>query len=237
MSDEHIVCADQSAILLGGVYNDSALADVRALQDMPELAGAAWVAVDGGARLALAAGVRPDAVIGDFDSLRAEDRAQMDPQTLHQIDEQETTDFDKALRNTSAPVILAAGFHGARIDHHLATLSVLTRHPDRHCILIGPEDVTCLCPPQIDLSLTPGDWLSLFPMAPVTGRSMGVQWPIDGLDFAPDGRVGTSNRVTDGQVGLQMDAPAMLLILPRRALRPLLTALSHSAARWPALSG
>jgi thiamine pyrophosphokinase len=224
------------AILLGGVCSDSALADVQALCQMPELADASIVAVDGGARLALAAGLRPDAVIGDFDSLRAEDRAQLDPVTLHQIDEQETTDFDKALRSTQASVIIAAGFHGARIDHHLATLSVLTRYPDRPCILVGPEDITCLCPPRIAITLSPGDWLSLFPMAPVTGRSKGLQWPIDGLNFAPDARVGTSNRVSDGQVELTMDAPGMLLILLRPALRPLLTTLSHSAARWPALA-
>lgn len=200
---------------------------------MPELSGSQVVAVDGGARLALKAGLTPDAVIGDFDSLRDEDRARLAPETLHHITEQETTDFDKALRNVRAPVILAAGFHGARIDHHLASLSVLTRHPDRPCILIGPEDVTCLCPPNVTLNLPQGEWLSLFPMARVTGRSDGLQWPIDGLVFAPDTRIGTSNRVSADPVRLAMDAPAMLLILPRPALRPLLEALWHSAARWP----
>ena len=237
MSDEHIVCTEAPAILLGGVCSDASLSDVRSIVAMPDLSGAPIVAVDGGARLALEAGLHPDAVIGDFDSIRDEDRAQLDPATLHYIEEQETTDFDKALRNTRAPVILAAGFHGARIDHHLATLSVLTRHPDRPCILVGPEDVTCLCPPQITVNLTVGDWVSLFPMRAVQGRSSGLQWPIDGLHFAPDDRVGTSNRAVKPEVTLEMDSPAMLLILPRPALRPLLAALSHSAARWPARAG
>jgi len=30
-------------------------------------------------------------------------------------------------------------------------------------------------------------------MAAVQGRSGGLRWPIDGLPFAPDGRIGTSN--------------------------------------------
>ncbi len=61
-------------------------------------------------------------------------------------------------------------------------------------------------------------------MAPVTGQSEGLRWPIDGLAFAPNGRVGTSNAVT-GPVALRFDGDGMLVILPRTALPQVIKAL------------
>jgi thiamine pyrophosphokinase len=183
------------------------------------------VAVDGGADRALAAGLMPRAVIGDFDSIGAAARAAIPPDRLHPIAEQETTDFDKALRSVAAPFVLALGFAGARIDHGLAVLNALARHADRRCILLGPRDALFLCPPRITLRLRPGDRLSLFPLGPVTGESAGLRWPVDGLSFAPDGTIGTSNEVTDPVVRLAFDAPRMLVIVPRARLRAALAAL------------
>ncbi len=112
-------------------------------------------------------------------------------------------------------------------------MTVLARYPARRCVLIGEEDVLTLCPPDIALDLALGSRISLFPLGPVAGRSCGLRWPISGIDFAPDGRVGTSNQVS-GPVRLGFDAPKMLLILPARALEPLLAALSGTRASWPA---
>jgi thiamine pyrophosphokinase len=79
------------------------------------------------------------------------------------------------------------------------------------------------------LSLAPGEPFSLFPMAEVTGRSVGLEWPIAGLDFSPAGQIGTSNRVVDRRVVLQFDGPGMLVILPRRRLDAAIKALVPSA--------
>ena len=127
---------------------------------------------------------------------------------------------------------LALGFAGARIDHGLAVLSTLVAHADRTCLVLGPQDVVFHAPPRIDLTLRAGDRLSLYPLAPVQGDSTGLDWPIAGLDFAPDGRIGTSNRVTSGPVRLTMQGRGMLVILPRARLDAALTAL-RSAPRWP----
>jgi thiamine pyrophosphokinase len=102
------------------------------------------VAADGGADRALAAGHVPVAVIGDFDSLSAEARRRIPPDRQHRIAEQETTDFDKALRSIAAPFVLALGFAGARIDHSLAVFNTLLRHPGRVCIVLGAEDAVFL---------------------------------------------------------------------------------------------
>ncbi|WP_323005603.1 thiamine diphosphokinase [Pseudorhodobacter sp.] len=181
------------------------------------------VAVDGGADRALALGARPVAVIGDLDSISASARASLGA-VLHRVAEQESTDFDKALRNIDAPFVLALGCLGGRVDHELAALSVLVQRRAQPCVLIGREDVIFAAPPQLEIAMVAGDRFSLFPLAPVTGRSEGLEWPIAGLAFAPGGRVGTSNQAT-GPVRLTMDAPGMLVIVPRARLGVVLQAL------------
>jgi len=221
-------------LVAGGVMarRDLALALARA----PHL-----VAADGGADRALAAGHRPNMVIGDLDSLSAGARSQLGAARLHLVAEQETTDFDKALRAIAAPFVLAVGTGGGRIDHALAVLNTLVRHRDRVCLLLGPQDVVFHAPPRLDLRLRPGDRLSLFPLAPVSGESEGLRWPIAGLGFAPGGRIGTSNEAIAPRVSLRFDAPGMLVVLARARLDAALAALvpgwrpstseDHKAAR------
>lgn len=183
------------------------------------------VAADSGADRLLRHGVSPQAVIGDMDSISAAARAEIPVERQHLVAEQVTTDFDKALRSIEAPLVLALGFAGARLDHGLAAFSTLIARAERACILIGPQDVAFAAPARLVLSLQPGEPLSLFPMAPVTGRSEGLEWPIAGISFAPDGMIGTSNRVVSRRVVLEFDRRGMLVILPRRRLDAAIRAL------------
>ncbi len=189
------------------------------------------VAADGGAVAALAAGVVPRAVIGDLDSLPEAIRAQLDPATVHPVPEQDSTDFEKCLQRLRAPLILAIGFTGDRMDHQLAALSALVRYPAQRCIVIAPGQIAFLCPPVLSLPVEAGTLVSLYPLGAVRGTSDGLQWPIAGLDFAPDGRVGTSNCAT-GPVTLTFDAARMLVILPRQTLPMAVAALLAAPARW-----
>ncbi|MGP3697449.1 thiamine diphosphokinase [Rhodobacter sp. NSM] len=182
------------------------------------------VAADSGADSALRLGRVPEAVIGDMDSLSEHGRESLGAR-VHHLPEQETTDFDKCLRNIEAPFVLALGVAGARIDHGLAVMNVLVRRKEPVCLLVGPQDVLFHAPPDLRLRLGVGDRLSLFPLAPVRGESRGLRWPIDGIDFAPDGRIGTSNAVSESEVRLSFDRPGMLVILPRTRLDAALRAL------------
>jgi thiamine pyrophosphokinase len=176
------------------------------------------VAADRGADHCLRHGLLPDAVIGDLDSISQATTIAIPAARLHMIAEQDTTDFDKALGAIAAPFVLALGFVGARVDHGLAVFSSLVRHAGRPCVVIGPRDVVFHAPPEVHLKMRVGDRVSLFPMAPVTGRSAGLHWPIDGIAFAPAGQIGTSNRANLRRVDLAFDGPGMLVILPRARL-------------------
>ncbi|WP_170784349.1 thiamine diphosphokinase [Ruegeria lacuscaerulensis] len=194
------------------------------------------VAADGGAAPLLDAGVIPDAVIGDFDSLSTDHKAQIPTDRLFPFREQDSTDFDKVLRNVATPLALGVGFLGARLDHQLAVLNALVRHQDRPCILLGAQEVVFHAPPRITLPLAVGETVSLFPLRRITGRSQGLEWPIDGLELAPDGQVGTSNRVVS-EVTLEMEGPGLLVMVPRDALDQVMQAfLSGQTGRWPALA-
>lgn len=220
-----IVHADTPVTLVGGgATTAETLSELLTMA--PRL-----VAADGGAGAALAAGHVPEAVIGDMDSLHPRDRARLEASRIHAVTEQDSTDFDKCLMAIRAPLVLGTGFTGPRLDHQMAAFNSLVRHHKRRCILVGAQEVVLLAPPMLRLDLAAGDTVSLFPMGAVEARSEGLHWPLGGLHFAPDGRVGTSNRAT-GPIWLAVTAPKMLLILPRARLAPLVAALLARPYGW-----
>ncbi|RSK37938.1 thiamine diphosphokinase [Rhodovulum iodosum] len=214
----------ENVTLLGG--GDIVAADLDlALARAPVVAAA-----DGGADFALSHGHVPQAVIGDFDSISDRARAAIPPERQHPIAEQDSTDFDKCLRSIRAPLILGLGFLGPRLDHQLAALNTLGRRAGVRCVLVGPHDICFLCPVRLGLDLPVGTRLSLFPLGAVTGESRGLRWAIDGIHFAPGGRVGTSNRVVATRVELSFAMPRMLAFLPRDALDAVLRGLRAAEA-------
>ena len=188
------------------------------------------VAADGAARIALSHGLSPAAVIGDLDSLDAETRSAIDPARIHNIPEQQSTDFEKCLARISSPLVLATGFTSRRIDHALAVYSVLSRFADSPCLLIGTHDLVFAAQTKVRLNLPIGSRLSLFPLRNNRGRSTGLEWPIDAVRFDPIGEIGTSNIVT-GPVHLEFDHPGMLVILPKFAINAAIQALAPNKAR------
>ena len=204
----------------GGRFSAKLLAFSRNLA--PKL-----VAADAGADRLLAYGAEPEAVIGDFDSISTKAQARLAGR-LFPIREQVTTDFDKALRSISAPFVLGLGFAGQRLDHGLAVLNGLVRHPEQRCLILSATDVTFLAPRVLELQLAVGLRFSLFPMGPVEGESEGLRWPLQGIRFAPDGMIGTSNEVS-GPVKLRFSAGRMLVILPRTAVAAALDGVLRGA--------
>jgi thiamine pyrophosphokinase len=175
----------------------------------------------------MAAGLRPERVIGDMDSISAAARTALADRLL-EVTEQDSTDFAKALRLSPAPWTLAVGFVGGRIDHLLAALSEMgrTRAP---VVLLGECDCLAVAPPRLTLDLAAGTRVSLWPLGPAAGRSEGLRWPLDGVALDPAGRVGTSNEAT-GRVEIRLEGAPVVLMLPLAALSRLLSALGFRTA-------
>lgn len=205
-----VVVTDHGVTLVGGGTLGTGDLD-QALALAPVL-----VAADGGADAVVAAGHLPQAVIGDFDSLSDATRRAIPGDRLHEVAEQDSRDFEKCLGRIAARFVLAVGFTGGRVDHTLAGMSAMVQHDRPPVLMLGRTDVILRAPRRIELPLARGTRVSLFPMGPSRGRSIGLRWPIDGLEFAPDRLIGTSNEAT-GPVTIEMEGP-MLLILPRDCL-------------------
>lgn len=183
------------------------------------------VAADGGVDAALALGHMPAAVIGDFDSASEKSRAQVPKDRMHRIADQSSTDFDKALRHIEAPLVLAVGFTGRRLDHELAVYNALVRHADRPVIVAGSDDICFHASSEMRLSLDPGTRVSLFPMAEVRCETAGLKWPTNEIVFRPWDRVGTSNEAASSEVMIAPSGRGMLVILPCSALDAAMQAL------------
>lgn len=225
---EPVVSSLEPILLVGGAIGDNA--------QLSELLAEAKtvVAADSGADWLAALDRVPDALIGDLDSVSAATRSAIPEDRVFHIAEQDSTDFDKAVRSIATPLVIGIGFLGGQVDHLLAAMTVLSTHAHRAILLVGENDVVAHLPPFLDLPLAAGTRVSLYPLCTVTGLSDGLHWPIDGLALSPASRVGTSNRA-EGRVRLTMDGPGMLLILPVSQRKELQKALMRCDGLWPAL--
>lgn len=192
-------------------------------------AGGHLVGADGGADSILAAGLMPEMIIGDFDSVSASDWPEST--RLLRIAEQETTDFDKSLYSTRAPVTVAVGMTGGRFDHTLAALDAVARQAgERKIILVAEEDVVVALRGPFGLAVGAGDRVSVHPVVPIAfRRSEGLVHALDGLTLAPGGRLGSSNAASEGPFHIEPESDTpWLLILQRDRLGDLITALLKS---------
>jgi thiamine pyrophosphokinase len=224
--------AFETALLLvgGAPPPPGALARAR------DLTGAVVCADAGADRWTEAGFDAPDAVIGDMDSVDdpAAWRARLGPRFIH-MTEQDSTDLEKSLRLTRAPLTLGVGFMDGRLDHTLAALHALMRAAPRAAALLGAEDVAALIPPDWVIDVVPGARISLFPLVEIgVTACAGLEWPAAGLRFRPGFRIGTSNRAARDQVRVVSDAPGMIAMVETRFLPQLLTSLTRpEAGAWP----
>jgi thiamine pyrophosphokinase len=213
---------DVLVIVGGGMLDDALLRTLHA-------SGARLVGADGGADRIAAAGLMPELIVGDMDSL-ADPASWAGKARLLRITEQETTDFEKAIYSTQAPVTIALGMMGKRLDHTLAALDAVSRYAaTRKIILVDEHDLALALTEPFSFSVAPGERVSVHPLAPVTfAHSDGLQYPLDALTLAPGMRTGTSNAAVEGTFSIVPEegthAP-WLLILDNRYLLPLIDAL------------
>ena len=220
-ADGATLAFDGPIAIVGGGYVDPAL-----LLDLAAR-GFALIGADGGGDAIGAAGLNPDAIIGDLDSLS--DRAAWEQRTrVIQIAEQDTTDFEKALYSTKAPVTLALGVTGKRLDHTLAALSAVLHYASgRHLLVVDEVDVALAVVGSFEFEAEAGERVSVQPLVPVSfERSDGLVYALDGLKLEMGGRGGSSNAAIGGRVVIvPTDQTPWLLIMSKQRIWELIAAL------------
>lgn len=190
------------------------------------------IAADGGANLLREKGIIPDAIIGDLDS--ASNLADFPSKTqIIKIAEQETTDFEKALYTINAPLFIAFGFWGKRLDHSLAAIHALTKYRGSKQVLLV-DTVDLLFTPQGPFSFLTGSEarVSIFPLAATRFRaSTGLHYPLDGLTVKTGTMIGVSNRSSADHISITpepTDEANYTVILPNTAFGPLIEQLHET---------
>ncbi|MEM9782341.1 MAG: thiamine diphosphokinase [Pseudomonadota bacterium] len=230
LPDLHVF--DRPVLLVGGGALEAQILTrgIAALGGAPPI-----IAADGAADRLRELGRMPSLIIGDLDSLK--DPAAWPPRgvpVVH-IREQDSTDFEKCLMATAAPLYLGVGFTGGRLDHGLAVLNTMATRPSKRVVLLSAHETVMHLPAghPVSLAVGAGAPVSLFPLRTVEpGPCHGLTWPLDGLTLAPGamegGVIGTSNRAEVETVSLTMAQDGVLLLAPPESLDAVL------AAAWPA---
>ena len=186
----------------------------ESLQKAPDL-----IAVDGGLNHLTVDLHSPKWIIGDLDSAKNTQLWANKGARIRRIPEQQSTDLEKCLYSIEAPLYLANGFLGHRVDHLLASCSALVKMKDKNVILLGKRDLIVHVNEQMVLNLEVGTRLSLFPLQDVLGvHSLGLKYSVEEVVFSPGSMIGTSNETIASRIEIAFDGSGMLLILPIECL-------------------
>ena len=180
------------------------------------------VAADGGANVARAAGITPDIIIGDLDSIRPATRKQFSSSLVIHMTRQDNTDLEKALdllvaRGVRDAVVVAAT--GNRLDFTLGNLSVIWSYAGR-IRLVFRDDVFTAIPvgTRVRVHARPGTTVSLIPFGECRGITLrGLRYPLTGARMRV-GEIGVSNVVERSPFTVRVQKGHMLLVLVRRSV-------------------
>ncbi len=217
------IAFDEPVVLVGG--GDLS----RKLLDSVREIAPTVVAVDGGADRLRDWSVPAAAVVGDMDSIEDLGHWRLAGTRVLVEREQYSTDLAKSLRLVRAPLYLAVGFLGSRLDHSVAAMGVAARPEAGPVVLVAGDDVLFASPPVWQARLPRGARLSILATRRirVLGAS-GLHWPPDGLQLDLGATRGVSNLATGGRIRVAFDRSGALLACGREHLQEVVRSLTDA---------
>ena len=175
------------------------------------------IACDGAWRTAMELGRRPDAVVGDGDSLGDEGREELARLGIPFVcdREQDTNDLCKAVMHAACGSVVILGATGKREDHALGNIFHLIDFAERSRGVAMVTDAGVfepVLPPGRTWDAWAGQPVSVF--APLPGTEMeseGLQWALKGVDLGALWR-GTLNRAVEGPFTVRTNKPAIIFL-------------------------
>lgn len=178
------------------------------------------LAADAGAEAAVRAGLRPDAVIGDLDSLSPRTRKQLPRTAFIRVARQDNTDFEKALDwlvSQRFTHCIVAGSTGKRLDFTLGNfLSARPYLQKMEICFRGKGWSVWPLTQSRRLAAQPGARLSLLPLSACRGLTLrGVKYPVQNRSWRPGQNTGLwlSNQATARHVQVQLASGFLLVYL------------------------
>lgn len=190
--------------------------------------GAIVIAADGGAEKVLSAGLRPDLVIGDGDSLAAADRAHLEdlgvPVRLALVEKDESDTelcLLAALEAGARGIRLVGALGGARPEHSVANLLLIVDGRFDGVDLVMIEGASRLMrlgtadgEGRLDITGRRGDFVSLFALGgDVSGvRTDGLRYALHDETLLPGPARGLSNEMLGEHAGVTTRRGRLLVV-------------------------
>ena len=183
-----------------------------------------YIAADSGLTAVENAGVNPDWIVGDFDSLSDTSALTAYPQSsiIRYEQNKDFTDteiaFSLAIEKGCKNVWILGG-GGGRIDHLFGIRSMFERELFPYRWITASEDIFCIdaetTKNQAGASLQKDAIVSVFPLGtgPWEAKSEGLKWPLTGLPW-DRGFFGISNVAIDGNFSIIAESGRFMVILP-----------------------
>lgn len=182
------------------------------------------VAVDGGLYHCHKAGIKPDLIIGDFDSVSSELLAAYpDIEKKRHPKEKDETDLELALNHVISlgiqDIVVFAALE-YRSDHTLGNFHLLRRYPNRVHIESETESI-CIINQSYTLQGCSGKTISLLPIGePVTGvNTRGLKWELKNASLTAF-MMSISNICEADNVSISVEHGDILLCLQKKLDKP-----------------
>jgi thiamine pyrophosphokinase len=178
------------------------------------------VAADSGLVLAENAGIYPNRIVGDMDSLDTVERLQKYPaeHIIRYPVDKDYTDTELALtllHDYGCDNIVILGGGGGRVDHLFAIRALFEREPAPDQWVTAAEIMYGLAAPQeLSLQLDAGTVVSVFPLGsgPWRAESKGLRWSLNNLLWRHD--FFSISNVAEGSISIHALVGTFLVIIP-----------------------
>ena len=185
------------------------------------------VCCDSALGAALRHGLKPDVVIGDFDSVSPRDLSRFDGKVV-KVDDQECNDLTKAFRYVMDEVVGASsadiqilGATGKSEAHTLGNMSLLMQYEKDYGLsergarleMVSDWSSSFALTDSAEIHIGEGRRVSFFSPDPgLNLRSEGLRWPLDGVVFDNWWKA-SLNIASADIVRLNFNHPSMLLVV------------------------
>ncbi len=182
------------------------------------------ICADGGANVARKFNIKPNIIIGDFDSITAKTKKHFSSVEQIHITDQYSTDLEKSLnyavKNKIKKVIILGGT-GKRIDHTFSNLSVVAKYQKKiHITLKDNLHDIFLINKKIFLNYKIGTTLSLLPFGKCEGIiTKGLQYPLKNETLEFGVREGTSNVIISSPISISVKKGKMFIFALKKIER------------------
>lgn len=214
----------QTIIISGGMIEEDFVESV-----LKEKVGAFIIGVDKGVEYLYKHDIRPQYIVGDFDSINQDIIRYYREETNVSIKEynpiKDATDTEIAIRlamTLGSKEIIILGATGGRIDHlwaNIQTLSVVLKHPGVKAYILDSRNKVYLADRSLVLKKTEsfGDNLSVFTLdGEIYDFSMkGTKWPLKHHVLKPYDSLTVSNRFADEEVEITFPTGTIVVMETR----------------------